>query len=121
MFLSPLLAPRLAPPNVPAWMADAESAVSCHVAAAAFAGSATAPTARALPSSGSPMTPTGPAELEAHDFMPFCVRPHWALPDHLTGRAVDRKSAHGGAAADGPASRMVFCMLLPRFSRYTAI
>ncbi len=39
--------------------------------------------------------------------MPFCAHPLRALPDHLAGRAADKKSGHC-AVAGAPASRMVY-------------
>src|ERR1700727_1762718 len=62
MTLVPLATPRPLPPKVSAVTAEADSEVSCQVAA--FAGSAAAPIARALPSSGTAMTPTALLRLK---------------------------------------------------------
>src|ERR1700730_9934792 len=68
MTLLPFVALRPAPPNVSACTGKADSAVSCHVAA--FAGSAAAPTARALTSSGHAMIPTALLRLNCMDSYP---------------------------------------------------
>src|SRR5580698_5184255 len=85
----PSAAVRPEPPNVAGDTEPPVSAVSCHVWAAA--GSAAAPTARALPRSPGTTIPSALLSLKCKASPRSVSLSVRALPDHLAGSATDRK------------------------------
>src|ERR1700722_13877273 len=95
MTLVPLVAVRPEPPNVPGETAVALSAVSCHVWA--LAGSAAAPTARALPSSPGTTIPSAVLSLKCKASprsVSLCVRA-FARPSGRERYRLAARRCHG--------------------------